>query len=78
MGSMGGCREIKMASASTLSLNEPAGPHFSHHRKAKTNDKRPNLSKNCILWYKSRSVRFSILGENPSEEVLDYDSYYSK
>ena len=41
--------KIKMASASTLSLNEPARvPHFSPHRKAKANDKGPNLRKNAI------------------------------
>ena len=64
-----------MASASTLLLNEPARvPHFSPHRKAKANDKGHNLRKNAM--YKSLSVRFSILGENPSEEVLDYDNHY--
>ena len=35
-GSIAGRGKIKMASASTLSLNEPArAPHFSPHRKAK-------------------------------------------
>ena len=63
-----------MASASTLSLNKPA--RASPHRKAKANDKGHNLRKNAIKWYKSRSVRLSILGENPYEEVLDYDNYY--
>ena len=65
-----------MASGSTLHLMSQQGPHFSPHRKAKANDKGPNLRKNAILWYKSHRVRFSILGENPSEEVLDYDNYY--
>ena len=34
-----------------------------------------NLRKNAIYWYKSRSVRFSILRENLYEED-DYDNYY--
>ena len=46
---IGGRGGIKMASASTLSLNEPVRvPHFSPHRKAKANDKRHNLMKNAI------------------------------
>ena len=63
-----------MPSASTPSVNEPTRAHFSPHRKAKADDKRQNLRKIDIYWYKSRSVRFSILGENPSEEVDDYDN----
>ena len=59
-------------------LMSQQGPHFSPHGKAKANDKSPNLRKNGISWYKSCSVRFSILGENPREEVLDYDNYYYK
>ena len=54
-------------------LISPQGPHFSPHSTAKTNDKSTNLRKNGIYLYKLCCDRFSILGENPSEEV--YDDY---
>ena len=54
-------------------LISPQGPHFNPHITAKTNDKSTNLRKNSIYWYKKCCVRFSILGENPSEEVDDND-----
>ena len=63
--------KIKMASASTPSVNEQTRPHFSPHRKAKA--KRPKLVSSDISHVMFASV---ILGENPSEEVDDYDNYY--
>ena len=62
-----------MASASTPSLLSQQGPHFSPHSTAKTNNKSTNLGKNGIYWYKLCCDRFSILGENQSEEVDDND-----
>ena len=46
-------------------LMSSQGPHFSPRSTAKTNDK----STNRIYWY-------SVLGENPSEEVDDDDDNY--
>ena len=65
-----------MASSSTPSVYEPIRPHFSPHRKAKA--KGPNLKKIGI--YDISHVAFAsvLLGENPSEEVDDYDNYYYK
>ena len=51
-------------------LMSPHGPQYSAHSTAKTNDK------NQEEWHLDR---FSILGENPSEEVDDDDenaNYY--
>ena len=57
-----------MASASTPSK----GPHFSPHRKVKA--KRPNRRK--IIGISHVAFASVLLGENPSEEVDDYDNYY--
>ena len=67
-----------MASAKNNQLISSQGPHFSPGSTAKTNDKSTNLRKNGIYWYKSCCDRFSILRENPYEEVDDdeNDSYY--
>ena len=55
----------------------PQGPHFSSHSTATTFDKSTNLRKNGIYWYKWCCDRYSILRENPDEEVYDdYDKYY--
>ena len=57
--------------------NGPTRASFSPHSKAKANYKKAkNLRKNGIYWYKWCCGHFSILQENPSEEVLDYDNYY--
>ena len=45
MGGIGGRVGIKIASASTSSVNEPQGPHFNPHSKAKANFKSINLRK---------------------------------
>ena len=61
-------------------LISPQGPYFSPHSTAKNNDKSTYLRKKGIYWYKCFCDRFSILGENPSEEVDDdddeNDNYY--
>ena len=62
-------------SASTQSANELARPRFSAHSTAKTNDKSTNLRNNGIYRYICCCDHFSIIGENPSEEV-DEDYYY--
>ena len=59
-----------MASTSTPSVIEPTRPYFSPHRQAKA--KRPNRRKIGICHVALTSV---LLGENPSEEVDDYDNY---
>ena len=41
-----GGEELKKASSSTPSVNEPARAYFSPHSTAKTNDKITNLRKN--------------------------------
>ena len=62
-----------MASAKHNQLMSSQGPHFSPRSTVKTNDNSTSLSKNGIYWYKWCCDCFSILGENPSEEVDDYD-----
>ena len=69
---MGG-DELKWRQLTHTQLMSPQGPHFSPHGTAKTNDKSTNLRKNGIYWYKRCCDRFSILGENSSEEVDDND-----
>ena len=64
-----------MASTSTPSVIEPTRPYFSPHTKAKA--KRPNRKKKLVSSDISHVALASvILGENPSEEVDDYDNYY--
>ena len=77
VGGIGGRGWIKMASAKNNQLISSQGPHFSPRSTAKTNDKSTNLRKNGIYWYKWCCDRFSILRENPYEEVDDEnDNYY--
>ena len=54
-------------------LMSPLGPHLSPHSTAKTIDKSTNLVAFIGI---SDVVTASILRENPSEEVDDYDNYY--
>ena len=52
--------------------------HGGPHRKAKANEKRPNLRK--IGTYSGiNHIAFAsvLLGEKTSEEVDDYDNYYN-
>ena len=66
-----------MASTSTPAVIEPTRPYFSPHRKAKA--KRPNCRKAEKLVSSDIShiaLASVLLGENPSEEVDDYDNYY--
>ena len=65
---MGG-EELKWRQLTHNQLMSPQGPHFCANSTAKTNDKSTNLRKNGIYWYKLCCDHFSILGENPSEEV---------
>ena len=62
-----------MASAKNIQLISSQGPHFSPRSTAKTNGKSKNLRKNGIYWYKWCCDHFSILWENPYEEVDDDD-----
>ena len=61
-----------MASTSTPSVIEPT--NFSPHRKAKA--KRPNRKKMASIDISQVALASVLLGENPSEEVDDYDNYY--
>ena len=64
-----------MASTSTTAVIEPTRPYFSPHRKAKA--KKPNRRKILVSSDISHVALASVLlGENPSEEVDDYDNYY--
>ena len=69
---LGGVK-IKMASSSTPAVIEPTRPYCSPHRKAKA--KRPNR---IIISSDISHIALALvlLGENPSEEVDDYDNYY--
>ena len=61
--------ELKWHQLADHQIMSQQGPHFSPHNKAKADYKSTYLRKiGC-------SDRFSILGENSSEEV-DYDNYY--
>ena len=63
-----------MASTSTPSVIEPTRPYFSPHRKAKAiRTNRKKMVSSDIIRIALASV---LLGENPSEEVDDYDNYY--
>ena len=63
-----------MASTSTPSVIEPTRPYYSPHRKAKAKGtNRKKLVSSDISHVALASV---LLGENPSEEVDDYDNYY--
>ena len=63
-----------MASTSTPSVIEPTRPYFSPHRKAKA--KRTNRKKLVSSDISHVALASVLLGENPSEEVDDYDNYY--
>ena len=74
---MVGGEELKWRQLARHHLISQQGPHCSPQSTAKTKDKNTNLRKMiCNGMYKRCSVRFSILGENPSEEVVVYDNYY--
>ena len=68
---MVGREELKWRQLTHNQLMSPQGPHFSAHSTAKTNNKSTNFRKNGMYWHKWCCDRFSILGENPSEEVDD-------
>ena len=63
--------------ASTNQLISSERPHFSPRSTAKTNNKSTNLRKNGIYWYKLCCDHFSILRENPYEEVDDENDNYN-
>ena len=64
-----------MASTSTPSVIEPTRPYFSPHRKAKA--KKDQSQKKLVSSDISHVALASVLlGENPAEEVDDYDNYY--
>ena len=66
--------ELKWRQLAHHHLMNQQGLHFSPHSKVKANDKSTNLRKYGIQLYKSHSVHFSVLGQNPSEEELDYEN----
>ena len=74
-----GVEELKWRQLAHHHLMSQKGPHFSPHSKAKPMIK-SQISGGMVSSgiYNSRSVCFSIFGENPYEEVLDYDNYYYK
>ena len=61
-----------MVSTSTPSVIEPTRPYFSPHRKAKA--KRPIAEKLVSSDISHVALTSVLLGENPSEEVDDYDN----
>ena len=63
-----------MASTSTPSVIEPTRPYFSPQRKAKA--KGPISEKLVSSDINHVALDSVLLGENPSEEVYDYDNYY--
>ena len=63
-----------MVSTSTPSVIGPRRPYFSPHRKAMA--KRPNRRKIVSSDISHVALASVLLGENPSEEVNDYDNYY--
>ena len=72
MGGIDGRGKIKMASASTQSVNESA-TIIVHTEKLKQGPIAGKLVSGGISHVAFASV---LLGENPSEEVDDYDNYY--
>ena len=63
---MGG-DELKWRQLTHNQLMSPQGPHFSPHSTAKTDAKSTNLM--ASIGISDVVTSFSILGENPSEEV---------
>ena len=64
-----------MASTSTPAvIIEPTRPYFSPHTKAKP--KGPIAEKMVSSDISHVALASVLLGENPSEEVADYDNYY--
>ena len=63
-----------MASTSTPSVIEPTRPYYSPHRKLKP--KGPIAKKLVSSDISHVALASVLLGENPSEEVDDYDNYY--
>ena len=64
-----------MASASTPSVNEPA-TILVHTEKLKPMIKDPISGKSVSTGISHVAFASVLLGENPSEEVDDYDNYY--
>ena len=65
-----------MASASTPSVNEPTRPLLVHTEKLKP--KGPISEKLVSSDISHVTFASVLLGENPSEEVDDYNNYYYK
>ena len=74
MGGIVGRGKIKMASTSTPAVIEPTRPFFSPHRKLKP--KGPIAEKLVSSDISHVALASVLIGENPSEEVDDYDNYY--
>ena len=64
-----------MTSACTPSLNESARAFILVHTVKLKPMIKAQISGRMVSSGISNVVRFSILGENPSEKVLDYDNY---
>ena len=71
MGGIDGRGKIKMASASSPSVNEPV-----HTEKLKPMIKGPISGKLVSSGISHIAFASVLLGEIPSEEVDDYDNYY--
>ena len=76
MGGFDGQGKIKMASASTSSVNASNGLILVHTEKLKPMIK--GQISGILVSSGISHVAFAsvLLGENPSEEVDDYDNYY--
>ena len=75
MGGIDGRGKIKMASASTPSVKEIATT-LVHTEKLKPMIKGPISGKLVSSGISHVAFASVLLGENPSEEVDDYDNYY--
>ena len=75
MGGIDGRGKIKMASASTQSVNESA-TIIVHTEKLKPMIQGPIAGKLVSGGISHVAFASVLLGENPSEEVDDYDNYY--
>ena len=72
---MGG-EKLKWRQVAHHQLMSQQRPHFSPHRKAKANNKRSISGKLVSSGISHVAFASVLLGENPSEEVDDYDNYY--
>ena len=66
--------KIKLASTSTPAVIEPTRPFLAHTEKLKPKD--PIAEKLVSSDISHVALASVLLGENPSEEVDDYDNYY--